>query len=194
MTEELLSADGISRRDMLKRSAIVGGAGALVWAAPSVTTFGGRAFGSTSGTPSGKGISYIALRYSCDTNAEGAPIYRYIKFDDYNEATDSWTCTNNVNLATNQNTTPGCTVGWGSDPNKDMTSYNDCGKFTLVTETDADGEPVKVTVCLSGEGHDCIIDGVAYGKCGAPDVDASGGECLQRQAVGNCVTFDMCGA
>lgn len=50
MTEELGTVEGISRRDMLKRSAIVGGGAAMVWAAPSVTTFGARAFGSD-GTP-----------------------------------------------------------------------------------------------------------------------------------------------
>ena len=41
---------GISRRDMLRKSAVVGGAGALMWAAPSITKFGGAAFGSN-GTP-----------------------------------------------------------------------------------------------------------------------------------------------
>jgi hypothetical protein len=50
MDEELIQTDGMSRRDMLKRSAIVGGAGAMVWAAPSLTTFAPRAFGSE-GTP-----------------------------------------------------------------------------------------------------------------------------------------------
>jgi hypothetical protein len=50
MGEELFEGDGISRREMLKRSAIVGGASAMVWAAPSVTTFAPRAFG-TEGTP-----------------------------------------------------------------------------------------------------------------------------------------------
>ena len=38
---------GISRRDMLRKSAVVGGAGALMWAAPSITTYGARAFAGT---------------------------------------------------------------------------------------------------------------------------------------------------
>ena len=44
---------GISRRDMLRKSAVVGGAGALMWAAPSITKFGGAAFGDEhgNGTP-----------------------------------------------------------------------------------------------------------------------------------------------
>ena len=40
-------AAGISRRDMLRKSAVVGGAGALMWAAPSITTYGARAFAGT---------------------------------------------------------------------------------------------------------------------------------------------------
>ena len=49
---------GISRRDMLRKSAVVGGAGALMWAAPSITKFGGAAFGAE-GTPP-TGFSYGA--------------------------------------------------------------------------------------------------------------------------------------
>ena len=46
---------GISRRDMLRKSAVVGGAGALMWAAPSITKFGSAAFGDEhrTGTPLG---------------------------------------------------------------------------------------------------------------------------------------------
>jgi hypothetical protein len=193
MTEEFLTAEGISRRDMLKRSAIVGGAGALVWAAPSVTRFGGSAFGDTNGTPVGKGLSYIALRYSCTNTADGDPIYRYIKFDNYDADNDTWVCTNTNNLATNQNATPGCTVGWANDANKDPNPYNDCNKFTLTVTTDDDGEPVVVKVCITGTNGECIIDGVAYGKCGSPDQGS--GECLQKTAgADGCVTFDACAA
>ena len=41
---------GISRRDMLRKSAVIGGAGALMWAAPSITKYRSAAFGSE-GTP-----------------------------------------------------------------------------------------------------------------------------------------------
>jgi hypothetical protein len=60
MTDELLPVEGISRRDLLKRTAIVGGASALVWAAPSITTLGNRAFGAT-GTPPPDGWSFAAF-------------------------------------------------------------------------------------------------------------------------------------
>jgi hypothetical protein len=63
MTDELIPAEGISRRDMLKRSAVVGGASAMVWAAPSLTTFSARALGST-GTEL-TGWSYVAFIVVC---------------------------------------------------------------------------------------------------------------------------------
>jgi hypothetical protein len=64
MTDELLPLEGISRRDLLKRSAIVGGASALVWAAPSITTLGNRAFGAT-GSPPNTGWSNVAFVVTC---------------------------------------------------------------------------------------------------------------------------------
>ena len=64
MTDELLPVEGISRRDLLKRSAIVGGASAMVWAAPSITTLGSRAFGA-SGSPPGRGWSHVAFLVTC---------------------------------------------------------------------------------------------------------------------------------
>jgi hypothetical protein len=63
MTDELIPAEGISRRDMLKRSAVVGGASAMVWAAPSLTTFSARALGST-GTEL-TGWSFVAFVVKC---------------------------------------------------------------------------------------------------------------------------------
>ena len=55
---------GISRRDMLRKSAVVGGAGALMWAAPSITKYGSAAFGSE-GTPL-TGFSYAAAVVRCN--------------------------------------------------------------------------------------------------------------------------------
>jgi hypothetical protein len=62
MTDELIPAEGISRRDMLKRSAIVGSASAMVWAAPSLTTFAPRAFGDN-GTPASEYSNFGAVIY-----------------------------------------------------------------------------------------------------------------------------------
>jgi hypothetical protein len=60
MTDELLPAEGISRREMLKRSAVVGGASAMVWAAPSLTTFAPRAFGNN-GSPASDFSNFGAI-------------------------------------------------------------------------------------------------------------------------------------
>lgn len=56
-------SQGISRRDLLKKGAVLGGA--VVWTTPVVQTMGmGRAFASTT-SPVGPAISYIALIVTC---------------------------------------------------------------------------------------------------------------------------------
>ena len=59
---------GISRRDMLRKSAVVGGAGALMWAAPSITKFGSSAFGQDNGTPAFGLSNFGALVYCTTTD------------------------------------------------------------------------------------------------------------------------------
>jgi hypothetical protein len=54
------AAAGISRRDLLRKGAVVGGAGALLWAAPSITKFGGAAFGAE-GTPASDFSNFGAI-------------------------------------------------------------------------------------------------------------------------------------
>ena len=70
---------GISRRDMLRKSAVVGGAGALMWAAPSITKFGSSAFGeeNDNGTP------------ATDLSNFGAIVRCYDPADPTNQ--DEWT-------------------------------------------------------------------------------------------------------
>lgn len=65
--------EGLSRRSLMKRGAIVGGA--LVWAAPMVQTIARPAFAATSPPPTPGGISFVALIINC-----GGTTYR-IKFD-----------------------------------------------------------------------------------------------------------------
>jgi hypothetical protein len=183
MTDELFSAEGISRREMLKRSAVVGGASAMVWAAPSLTTFSSRAFGSTDGTPVGKAISYIALAYECD-NGET----RYIKFENFGGSKQDpvYEC------ETGNFDTPGCP----SLGNENATVHDaDCDLFTVTYDyVDEKGEPTQITICFV-EGTDCIIDGQVFGKCGAPQQEQSGGECIELNVQGvNCVTVGPCAA
>jgi hypothetical protein len=76
MTDELHPAEGITRRDMLKRSAVVGGASAMVWAAPSLTTFSARAFGDD-GTPISDLSNFGALVKCTDYSVEPAKVSYY---------------------------------------------------------------------------------------------------------------------
>ena len=65
---------GISRRDLLKRGAALGGA--VVWATPVVQTLGmGRAYAQSASPPD---ISYIALLISCDG---GNPLW-FVKWEE----------------------------------------------------------------------------------------------------------------
>lgn len=73
MSEELETKGGVSRRDMLKRSAMLGGA--LVWATPVVQSLGGTAYATTTGSPAPGCISFIALLLKC------GDLYYGIKID-----------------------------------------------------------------------------------------------------------------
>lgn len=59
------TSTGISRRDLLKRGAALGGA--VMWATPVVQTLGmGRAFAQTASPPAtGQDISYIGINVDC---------------------------------------------------------------------------------------------------------------------------------
>lgn len=57
-------SQGITRRDLLRRGAALGGA--VVWATPVVQTLGmGRAFAQVPSPTGGKGISYIGINATC---------------------------------------------------------------------------------------------------------------------------------
>jgi len=64
---------GITRRDLLRRGAVLGGA--VVWTTPVVQTLGmGRAFAQTASPTGGRDISYIGINVEgCDVN--GAPFF-----------------------------------------------------------------------------------------------------------------------
>lgn len=58
------ASQGITRRDLLRRGAVLGGA--VVWTTPMVQTLGmGRAFAQTASPIEGPAISYIALVIDC---------------------------------------------------------------------------------------------------------------------------------
>lgn len=68
-------SQGITRRDLLRRGAVLGGA--VVWTTPVVQTLGmGRAFAQTASPEGGKDISYIGVNVDCgDTKF-------FVKFED----------------------------------------------------------------------------------------------------------------
>ena len=69
--------EGISRRDLLRKGAVLGGA--VVWVTPVVQTLGmGRAFAQTA-SPVGKDISYIGINVA-DCGVNGAPFF--VKWED----------------------------------------------------------------------------------------------------------------
>jgi hypothetical protein len=76
MSDELQQQPAsMDRREMLKRSAVVGGMGAMMWAAPTVTAFGPRAFGAT-GSPL-SGFSYVAALVTCSGTVTGSYKVKY---------------------------------------------------------------------------------------------------------------------
>lgn len=134
MSEELEPVEGVSRRNMLKKSALVGGT--MVWAAPVVQSFTAPAFGQdTAGTPvvDGQDISYIALLLNC-----GGSIYR-VKFE---ESGGSFLLECGVDFETGQcpedlpgSTASGCPAGLDAGDavlNSDGTVTIDFGSCTIV--------------------------------------------------------------
>lgn len=58
-------SQGITRRDLLRRGAVLGGA--VVWSTPVVQTLGmGRAFAQTASPTGDKDVSYAVISWECD--------------------------------------------------------------------------------------------------------------------------------
>jgi hypothetical protein len=180
-------AVGIERRELLKRGALVGGAGAVAWGAPAVTRFAGPAFGATDGTPlaRGRGISYIAFHYQCGTTAT-----RYsMKLEFGGEGADAYIQKCEVgDFKTPRGQNTHCEFTPSGNGNKDhCPSPNGHGSTVQVTFLDGT-HTVRVTMP-----NGCLIEGVALGKCGSPaSVDEP---CLYvAPAAGSTTaTFALCG-
>jgi hypothetical protein len=130
MDEELFEGEGISRRDMLKRSAIVGGASALVWAAPSVTTFAPRAFGAN-GTPASEFSNFGAILRRANASVAGG--YEYIKIKgEYDDKSDTWDWEIPGNLGQCEQLLPSWGAATGVD-GKDYATFVPSGTNYLMT-------------------------------------------------------------
>ena len=179
MTDELLPVEGISRRDLLKRSAIVGGASAMVWVTPSISSLGARAFGSE-GSPQSDFSNFRVLIKCTKDNVD--TIYRL----QYEVDKGGW-----VEPGTTAAGEGGaCLVEFGLDD--DWTAagvQNPAFPYDLSTEAE-NGSPltlswgVNVTLCVA-DGSGCTFNvngGVAALKqatrCAEGTV-ISDGKCVQ---------------
>jgi hypothetical protein len=85
--------DGLDRRQMIKRAALVGGA--LVWATPVVQSIGGTAFattGSPGGGGTGKGISELTVLINCSGT------YTWAKYTPQSNGGNFVECKANINV------------------------------------------------------------------------------------------------
>ena len=191
-------AAGISRRDMLRKSAVVGGAGALMWAAPSITKFGSAAFGETEGTPVGKELSYVAIEYDCNPpGGDDNDLRGVIKFnvDEDEHGNPTLTeCNTPAGGGPNEGElqTPGC-------PFDDSAGNGplDCDDFAV---SFPNNDLYTVDVCLSpsdpGHEDDCILSGVGVGMCGGgteSPSDQEQGDCVTGTLLNDqCIRFNLC--
>ena len=142
---------GITRRDLLKKGAALGGA--VVWVTPIVQSVGmGRAFAATP-SPCDPGISYIAMHVTCDPRPEileaiGAfdPNNQYfIKWEDTNGFAGDW--------ESDPRSVPGCEPfqPWGTKIKGEILGFG-------VTVDPSSGIATVVV------GDDCVVnDGVVKG-------------------------------
>ena len=174
LTTPVAPADGSSRRDFLRRSAIVGGT--LVWAAPTVQSVTPAAFAQTA-TKSPKDFSYLVLCIMCN----GAECC--VKFDLNDDGTVAeFTAGGGFAI-------PGCDDKYSvGSTGKNCASYDpatNSGDFTVTPINKA--QTVQVTLLNT---TNCTLeDAVAFGKCGNPPTN---GECKAGTISGNSVTFDFC--
>lgn len=101
---------GISRRELLRRGAVLGGA--VVWTTPVVQTLGmGRAFAQTASPEGGKDISYLVIHWKC-----GGDEY-HTKFENGQpQAGRTPDCELALSGSTAANLRPGITVGAVNGP------------------------------------------------------------------------------
>jgi hypothetical protein len=103
--QDQVPEDGLDRRQMIKRAALVGGA--LVWATPVVQSIGGTAFAGTVGSPgggTGKGISELTVLIKCGT--AGNYTYTWGKYTPQTTGGAVQECGPNINVAESNGANP----------------------------------------------------------------------------------------
>ena len=176
---------GMSRRDLIRRGAILGGT--LVWAAPAVQTFARPAFGQeTNGTPL-EGLSFVAAVVNCGT--QDAPDYQRVKAN-FN-GTFVWECDPGPDdlHQCEPDEVPQFwldatkVVGGGEQAatDKDCPNTPRLGITIETADTDGDGKIDWVRLCLPNS--DCtFVEGIA-------GVVKEAQACTTGSNGGNCLTF-----
>lgn len=172
MHDEVSPSLGISRRDVLKRGAVVGGT--LVWAAPAVQTISRAALAQDGGTPqpTDGAISYVALVLNCGT--AGTFRVKYETGDvDPNDATvgGAWV---------DPGETPQCPEpdGW------DTATPANGGTLGIVVSG------TKAELCFDLSSTGCVVlDGTAKGGAGILPPGAQNGFCEDGDISGTTICF-----
>ena len=182
---EVSSQLGMSRRDLIRRGAILGGT--LVWAAPAVQTFARPAFGQdTNGTPL-EGLSWVGAVVNCGT--EEAPEYKRVKAN-YNGAW-VWECEPGPDDLTTQCDPDEVPVGWAGaekvvggtqfPTDKNCPDTENLGITIEYNDTDGDGKIDWVRLCLPN--GDCKF------VMGTAGIVKEATTCNVGTNGGNCLTF-----
>lgn len=161
MNDDVSPTLGISRRDVLRRGAVVGGT--LVWAAPAVQSISRAALAQDNGTPppddrDGGAISYVALVLTCSM-AGGTTRQVRVKY----EADGGW------------DPAPGETPHCMSPADWEAATPEDGGALGIVVTGDT------AQFCFDLSGSPCTFDGgtsmgaagddhpLGKGFCSGPD-------------------------
>lgn len=177
-------SDALTRRDLLRRGAVVGGA---VWVAPALETFSRPAFAAV-GSPVGKGLSYVVVCWTCDLGLSHCAAKLEL---------DAFLANDPAAWETGSFETPGCEGLVDCAETADALGCSDPRDiFDVTIETNADGDPARVTLTLLQDGC-TLLEGSGVGKCGS-DTEQSGGECVAGETSGgltstNSITFELCG-
>jgi len=150
------TSQGITRRDLLRRGAVLGGA--VVWTTPVVQTLGmGRAFAQTA-SPTGKDISYLVIHWDC---GEGE---FHTKFENgQQQAGATPDCEMSLEGSTAANLPAGISVGTPSGPCVTITvdaSFANCTILEVLLK--AGSEASTDDPC---QANDLIADGQAHSYC-----------------------------
>ncbi|HVR79022.1 MAG TPA: hypothetical protein VMS99_11615 [Acidimicrobiia bacterium] len=153
------TSQGISRRDLLRRGAVLGGA--VMWTTPVVQTLGmGRAFAQTaSPVDGGKDISYFVIHWDCGDGEF------HTKFDENGQPDPGATpdCEMSLEGSTPANLPPGITVGAASGACVTITvhpDFADCEILEVLLK--AGSSQSTDDPCQS---RDLIADGQPHSYC-----------------------------